>query len=272
MASNSLSVATGIYRPKINRDKLNSVRTELTPPPSPSGAVATSPILDVCSISTPASPIAYTPPASQRDSSSPVSLDGKTNNSSSRRTKAQNAGTALNVDRAHESDIKEEELSSDDMKQDTDEDLEEFDEEQNYEDDEIDVEADPRRPASEAVPGTLAAPISIFPVTPTSPNFAITPDLMHRGSISSTVSTMSVSSNSSARGQAKREMYGGKMPKYRASYSCDVCGKQYKHRNCLVKHNWEHHECWETCLRFNLSKHQQVQMMEAAQILVEISA
>ncbi|CAI2174657.1 20527_t:CDS:2 [Funneliformis geosporum] len=57
----------------------------------------------------------------------------------------------------------------------------------------------------------------------------------------------------------------------KTTYTCHECGKRYKHRNCLVKHLWEHHESWELCLKFNLTKHQQVQMMEAAQILVDLA-
>ncbi|ORX98738.1 hypothetical protein K493DRAFT_406482 [Basidiobolus meristosporus CBS 931.73] len=59
---------------------------------------------------------------------------------------------------------------------------------------------------------------------------------------------------------------------FRTIHTCSVCGKKYKHKNCLYKHFWEHHESWETCLKFNLTKHQQVQMMEAAQILVDMVA
>ncbi|KAJ1965638.1 hypothetical protein GGI12_000634 [Dipsacomyces acuminosporus] len=56
----------------------------------------------------------------------------------------------------------------------------------------------------------------------------------------------------------------------RSSCVCGVCGKRYKHRSCLHKHLWEHHDAWETCLKYNLTKHQQVQMMEAAQVLVDM--
>lgn len=51
---------------------------------------------------------------------------------------------------------------------------------------------------------------------------------------------------------------------------CDVCGKVYKHRNCLSKHMWEHHESWEHTRKVCQTKHQQVQLLEAAQILTEI--
>ncbi|KAJ1835766.1 hypothetical protein LPJ63_000830 [Coemansia sp. RSA 2711] len=50
----------------------------------------------------------------------------------------------------------------------------------------------------------------------------------------------------------------------RSSCTCDVCGKRYKHRSCLHKHLWEHHDAWEACLKYNLTKHQQVQMMEVS--------
>ncbi|ORX71958.1 hypothetical protein DL89DRAFT_291222 [Linderina pennispora] len=48
----------------------------------------------------------------------------------------------------------------------------------------------------------------------------------------------------------------------RTACVCGVCGKRYKHRSCLHKHLWEHHDAWEACLKYNLTKHQQVQMME----------
>ncbi|KAJ2373624.1 hypothetical protein GGI05_007435, partial [Coemansia sp. RSA 2603] len=48
----------------------------------------------------------------------------------------------------------------------------------------------------------------------------------------------------------------------RSPCTCTTCGKRYKHRSCLHKHLWEHHAAWEACLKYNLTKHQQVQMME----------
>ncbi|KAF9404330.1 hypothetical protein BGZ94_004246 [Podila epigama] len=50
---------------------------------------------------------------------------------------------------------------------------------------------------------------------------------------------------------------------------CGHCGKAYKHLNCLWKHRWEHSIYWKmSATKFMLSKHQQVQMMEAAAILL----
>lgn len=53
-------------------------------------------------------------------------------------------------------------------------------------------------------------------------------------------------------------------------HRCEICGKSYKNRNCLLKHGWEHHDQWATSREVCASKHQQVQLMEAAQLLVEI--
>lgn len=55
-----------------------------------------------------------------------------------------------------------------------------------------------------------------------------------------------------------------------AFHQCEQCGKVYKHRNCLSKHRWEHHESWELTKRICATKHQQVQMLEAAQVLLEM--
>lgn len=54
-------------------------------------------------------------------------------------------------------------------------------------------------------------------------------------------------------------------------HACDQCGKVYKHRSCLVKHRWEHHSAWEETKRCCTTKHQQVQMLEAAQLLAELT-
>ncbi|KAG0046427.1 hypothetical protein BGZ83_008404 [Gryganskiella cystojenkinii] len=52
------------------------------------------------------------------------------------------------------------------------------------------------------------------------------------------------------------------------SSKCLDCGKVYKHANCLLKHRWEHSVYWKPTAKFLLSKHQQVQLMEAAAILL----
>ena len=54
-------------------------------------------------------------------------------------------------------------------------------------------------------------------------------------------------------------------------HACDQCGKVYKHKSCLIKHRWEHHSAWEETKRCCTTKHQQVQMLEAAQLLSEMT-
>ncbi|KAG0165221.1 hypothetical protein DFQ28_007104 [Apophysomyces sp. BC1034] len=56
------------------------------------------------------------------------------------------------------------------------------------------------------------------------------------------------------------------------NHRCEECGKVYKHPNCLSKHRWEHSEEWELTSKLLLTKHQQVQMLEAAAILVSMDA
>jgi hypothetical protein len=51
-------------------------------------------------------------------------------------------------------------------------------------------------------------------------------------------------------------------------HRCEECGKVYKHANCLYKHRWEHSEQWAMTSKLNITKHQQVQLLEAAAILV----
>lgn len=55
------------------------------------------------------------------------------------------------------------------------------------------------------------------------------------------------------------------------THQCERCGKVYKHKNCLLKHAWEHHESWSLTKKWCATKHQQVQMLEAAQVLVEMT-
>ncbi|KAL8824415.1 MAG: hypothetical protein Q9191_005074 [Dirinaria sp. TL-2023a] len=49
---------------------------------------------------------------------------------------------------------------------------------------------------------------------------------------------------------------------------CEKCGKGYKHSSCLTKHLWEHTPEWAYTSKLLISKHQQVQLLEAASVLV----
>ncbi|KAI8092720.1 uncharacterized protein BX664DRAFT_327973 [Halteromyces radiatus] len=53
-------------------------------------------------------------------------------------------------------------------------------------------------------------------------------------------------------------------------YVCEQCGLTYQHGICLQRHAWDHTEGW-THRRWGMSKRQQVQILEAAQILMDIA-
>ncbi|KAG9241898.1 hypothetical protein BJ878DRAFT_203087 [Calycina marina] len=52
---------------------------------------------------------------------------------------------------------------------------------------------------------------------------------------------------------------------------CEKCGKGYKHSSCLTKHLWEHTPEWSLTSKLLISKHQQVQLLEAASILLNLN-
>ncbi|OQO03258.1 hypothetical protein B0A48_11514 [Cryoendolithus antarcticus] len=52
---------------------------------------------------------------------------------------------------------------------------------------------------------------------------------------------------------------------------CETCGKAYKHGSCLNKHLWEHTPEWQVTSKLLISKHQQVQLLEAASVLVAMN-
>lgn len=54
-------------------------------------------------------------------------------------------------------------------------------------------------------------------------------------------------------------------------FTCESCSKIYRHPSCLIKHRWEHTPHWREASKFLLSKHQQVQLMEAAAILSHLT-
>ncbi|KAJ5693101.1 hypothetical protein N7462_002524 [Penicillium macrosclerotiorum] len=56
-----------------------------------------------------------------------------------------------------------------------------------------------------------------------------------------------------------------------ADLRCDRCGKGYKHGSCLSKHMWEHDPAWAITSKLLISKHQQVQLLEAATVLVTMN-
>ncbi|RFU77187.1 c2h2 finger domain-containing [Trichoderma arundinaceum] len=57
----------------------------------------------------------------------------------------------------------------------------------------------------------------------------------------------------------------------RVEVRCETCGKGYKHSSCLTKHLWEHTPEWSFTSKLLISKHQQVQLLEAASVLVAMN-
>ncbi|KAL8765185.1 MAG: hypothetical protein Q9203_006706 [Teloschistes exilis] len=77
----------------------------------------------------------------------------------------------------------------------------------------------------------------------------------------------------SSKARARRASEGAHLAKSegkRASgeLRCEKCGKGYKHSSCLTKHLWEHTPEWSYTSKLLISKHQQVQLLEAASVLV----
>ncbi|RDA92856.1 hypothetical protein CP533_2876 [Ophiocordyceps camponoti-saundersi (nom. inval.)] len=68
-------------------------------------------------------------------------------------------------------------------------------------------------------------------------------------------------------GQAK----DGKKSSNRIEVRCEKCGKGYKHSSCLTKHLWEHTPEWSYTSKLLISKHQQVQLLEAASVLLAMN-
>ncbi|KAJ4144721.1 hypothetical protein LMH87_003593 [Akanthomyces muscarius] len=57
----------------------------------------------------------------------------------------------------------------------------------------------------------------------------------------------------------------------RVEVRCETCGKGYKHSSCLTKHLWEHTPEWSLTSKLLISKHQQVQLLEAASVLLAMN-
>lgn len=83
----------------------------------------------------------------------------------------------------------------------------------------------------------------------------------HHNKLLSSVPTVS-------RNMAARRISEGESGRYKESLNCDTCGKGYKHISLLAKHLWEHTPEWNMTRKLLMLKHQQVQLLEAASILV----
>lgn len=65
-----------------------------------------------------------------------------------------------------------------------------------------------------------------------------------------------------------RRISEGETGRLKEELRCEACGKGYKHISSLAKHLWEHTPEWNVTKKLLISKHQQVQLLEAASILV----
>ncbi|KAF5309059.1 hypothetical protein D9619_013585 [Psilocybe cf. subviscida] len=91
--------------------------------------------------------------------------------------------------------------------------------------------------------------------------------ILAKGEEDSAVADDAEEEQNDRRGSAPISVGGGKAKKRGVDYICESCSKIYRHPNCLNKHRWEHTRQWREASKFVLSKHQQVQLLEAAAIL-----
>jgi hypothetical protein len=91
------------------------------------------------------------------------------------------------------------------------------------------------------------------------------------------LATMPEHEKGNSKSRARRASEGSRLTKgdgKRISGSelrCEKCGKGYKHSSCLTKHLWEHTPEWQYTSKLLISKHQQVQLLEAASVLVNMN-
>ncbi|GJJ12776.1 hypothetical protein Clacol_007021 [Clathrus columnatus] len=110
---------------------------------------------------------------------------------------------------------------------------------------------------------------TITPATTTTATFTTTPS----GALALSLSPPGLSSGLSKSAPLENEegISGQSHRRKGTTFRCETCSKVYRHPSCLVKHRWEHSPHWSEASKFLLSKHQQVQLLEAAAILSHLS-
>lgn len=93
----------------------------------------------------------------------------------------------------------------------------------------------------------------------------------HHQVVAHTPSKLSTSVPTLTRGFVSRRISEGETGRLKEQLNCEACGKGYKHISSLAKHLWEHTPEWNMTRKLLLSKHQQVQLLEAASILVNMN-
>ncbi|KAL1581838.1 hypothetical protein WHR41_09429 [Cladosporium halotolerans] len=86
-----------------------------------------------------------------------------------------------------------------------------------------------------------------------------------QGQSSSSIPTMVKRSASHGTGLTKEEKAA------KGELDCEHCGKAYKNGSCLTKHLWEHTPQWQYTSKLQISKHQQVELLEAASVLISMN-
>ncbi|KAF6063056.1 hypothetical protein FOB64_006071 [Candida albicans] len=81
--------------------------------------------------------------------------------------------------------------------------------------------------------------------------------------------TASAHYNYNRRNSSATPISEGETGRLKEELRCEACGKGYKHISSLAKHLWEHTPEWNVTKKLLISKHQQVQLLEAASILVD---
>lgn len=92
-----------------------------------------------------------------------------------------------------------------------------------------------------------------------------------QGSVSSASTTNAPPVALLSRRFVARRISEGETGRLKEELKCQACGKGYKHISSLAKHLWEHTPEWSMTSKLLISKHQQVQLLEAASILVSLN-
>ncbi|KAF9531426.1 hypothetical protein CPB83DRAFT_833554 [Crepidotus variabilis] len=136
----------------------------------------------------------------------------------------------------------------------------------------LSLSTSPGKPLAPRPPSTSLSGISIAALTGSAPiAIPISGGSLHAkgppGNESTSLNDMDIEAGSVKSGSTPIPISSGKQKKRGVDYKCESCSKIYRHPNCLNKHRWEHTRQWREASKFVLSKHQQVQLLEAATIL-----
>nr|GAT44369.1 predicted protein [Mycena chlorophos] len=114
------------------------------------------------------------------------------------------------------------------------------------------------RPISVGSPISSMAAMTLSSTSPPTPSAGMPASAPAKGS-----TPIPIAANANAAARKKRGI----------DHKCETCSKIYRHPSCLIKHRWEHTPHWRTLASLPtggggvLSKHAQVQLLEAAAIL-----